>query len=110
MAGSFGDSCDAVYMQWLACHSCNSFLMSYCSTPHATTGQFPALLFLGHPICTRFDLLRPNLVRKVREEQARQKQSHDVHTQFCELAVGDILMICDGRRDKSQWRPSTVME
>ena len=23
MAGSLGDSCDAVYMQWLACHSCN---------------------------------------------------------------------------------------
>lgn len=90
-------------------HRLQSFLMSYRSTPHATTGQSPASLFLGRPIRTRFDLLRPELGRKVRGEQARQKQSHDAHTRFREFAVGDQVMIRDGR-DKSQWRPGTVME
>ena len=36
-----------------------SFLMSYRSTPHATTGKSPASLFLERPICTRFDLMHP---------------------------------------------------
>ena len=90
-------------------HQLQSFLMSYRSTPHATTGQSPASLFLGRPIRTRFDLLRPELGRKVRGEQARQKQRYDAHTRFREFAVGDKVMIRDGR-DKSQWRPGTVME
>ena len=55
------------------------------------------------------DLLRPELGRKVRGEQGRQKQRHDAHTRFREFAVGDKVMIRDGR-DKSQWRPGTVME
>ena len=46
-------------------HQLQSFLMSYRSTPHATTGQSPASLFLGRPIRTHFDLLRPELGRKV---------------------------------------------
>ena len=83
--------------------------MSYCSTPHARTGQSPALLFLGRPIRTRFNLMCPELRRKVRGEQARQKQRHDAHTRFREFAVGDKVMIRDGW-DKSQWRPGTVLD
>ena len=49
-------------------HQLQSFLMLYRSTPHATTGQSPASLFFGRPIRTRFDLLRPELGRKVRGE------------------------------------------
>ena len=86
-----------------------SFLKSYHSMPHATTGQSPASLFLGRPICTCFDLLLAALGRKVRGEQARQKQRHNAHTQFCKFAVCDKLMIRDGR-DKSLWRPGTVMK
>ena len=77
--------------------------------PHATTGQSPASLFLGRPICTRFDLLHPELGSKVRGEQASQKQRHDAHTRFREFAVSDKVMIRDSQ-DKSQWRPGTVME
>ena len=54
-------------------------------------------------------LLCPELGRKVRREQARQKQGHDAHSRFREFAVGDEVMIHDGR-DKSLWRPGTVME
>ena len=61
-------------------HHLQSFLMSYRSTPHATTRQSPALIFLGCPIRTRCGLLCPKLGRKVRGVQARQKQWHDAHT------------------------------
>ena len=79
--------------------------MSYCSMPHATTGQPSASLFLGHPICTRFDLLHHESERKVIRKQAW----HDAHPQFHKFAVGDTVMIRDAR-DKSQWRTGTVME
>ena len=69
-------------------HQLQSFLMLHCSTSHATTGQSPASLFLGCPIRTRFDLLRPELGRKVTGEQARQKQRHDAHSRFHEFASG----------------------
>ena len=46
-------------------HRLQSFLMSYRSTPHATTGKSPASLFLGRPMYTRFDLMRPMVGEKV---------------------------------------------
>ena len=42
-------------------------------------------------------------------EQARQKLRHDAHSRFCEFAVSDKVMVRDGR-DKSLWRPGTIME
>ena len=81
-------------------HRLQNLLMTYRSTPQATTGQLPASLFLGRPIRTRFDLMRPVLGEKVRAEQAHQKQYHDAHTKVCQFTVGTRVMIRDGR-DKS---------
>ena len=90
-------------------HRLQNFLMTYRSTPQATTGQSPASLFLGRPIHTRFDLMRPVLGEKVRAEQAHQKQCHDAHTKFCQFTVGTRVMIRDGR-DKSIWSPGIIRE
>ena len=38
-----------------------SFLLSYRTTPHSTTGETPSELFLGRKVCTRLDMLRPDL-------------------------------------------------
>ena len=53
------------------------FLMSYWSTPHTTTEETPAELFLRRPIRTRLDLLKPNLEDKVTQKQDSQKRFHD---------------------------------
>ena len=90
-------------------HRLQNFLMTYCSTPQATTGQSPASLFLGRPIQTRFDLMRPVLGERVRAEQAHQKQCHDAHTKFRQFTVGTRVMIRDGR-DKSIWSPGIIRE
>lgn len=90
-------------------HRLQNFLMSYRSTPHATTGTSPASLFLGRPIRTRFDLLRPMVGEKVCREQARQKQHHDAGTHFRQFAVGARVMVREGR-DKSVWKPGTILE
>ena len=90
-------------------HQLQNFLITYCSTPHATTGQSLASLFLGRPLCTRFDLLRPMVGERVRGEQARQKHNHDGHRSYREFPVGTHVMVREGR-DKSHWLPGTVRE
>ena len=81
-------------------HQVQNFLITYRSTPHATTGQSPASLFLGRPLRIRFDLLRPVDGERVRGEQARQKHHHDGHRRYREFPVGTHVMVREGR-DKS---------
>ena len=90
-------------------HQLQSFLMTYRSTPLATTGLSPAFLFLGRPIRTRFDLLRPNVGERVVAAQAKQKSQHDEKRSLREFAVGARVMVRDGR-DKSHWAPGTILE
>ena len=90
-------------------HQLQSFLLTYRSTPHATTGLSPASMFLGRPIRTRFDLLRPDVGRRTCAAQAKQKSHHDGKTSLREFIVGARVMVRDGR-DQSHWTPGTVLE
>ena len=86
-----------------------AFLMSYRSTPHATTKETPSKLFLGREIRTRFDLLRPDRGPQVRAQQASQKKNHDLHSRCRTLDVGTSVMVRD-LRDHSLWKPGVVVE
>ena len=90
-------------------HQLQNFLINYRSTPHATMGQSPASLFLGRPLRTQVDLLRPVVGECVRGEQARQKHHHDAHGRYREFPVGTPVMMREGRH-KCHWLPGTVRE
>ena len=45
------------------------FLIAYRNTPHSTTGVSPAQGLLGKPLRTRLDLVKPNLNRKMVNQQ-----------------------------------------
>ena len=49
-------------------HRLANFLLTYRSSPHATTGVTPCSLFLKHQLRTRFDLLRPDPESHVTEK------------------------------------------
>ena len=53
------------------------FLAHYRTTPHTTTGVYPAELLLGRRPRTRLDLLRPSVSTRVNHKQLQQKQAHD---------------------------------
>ena len=55
----------------------SNFLLTYRSTPHTTTNETPAQLFLNRKLRTRLDLLLPNKDKTILGAQAKQKQSHD---------------------------------
>ena len=48
-----------------------SFLLTYRTSPHSTTGVSPCKLFFNRDLRTRLDLLFPNVRRRVDEKQER---------------------------------------
>ena len=38
-----------------------NFLLAYRTTPHALTGEAPAVLFMGRNLRTKLDILKPNI-------------------------------------------------
>ena len=70
------------------------FLIAYRNTPRSTTGVSPAQLLLGRPLRTRLDLVKPNLNRKMVNQQHQQsfRASNEKGRQCRQLEVGDSVM------------------
>ena len=85
-----------------------TFLLSYRSTPHATTQVTPASLFLKRDLRTRLDLLHPDLGQTVAASQAQQKQHHDQHAHPRNLFVGQRVLVRNFRPGPT-WLPGTVV-
>ena len=73
-------------------HSLKNFLLSYRSTPHATTGVASSTLFLGRQLRTRLDLVKPDLSQTVHDKQASQKSYHDQYAHQQEFVIGEHIM------------------
>ena len=86
-----------------------NFLLTYRTTPHATTKEAPCRLLMGRSLRTRLDCLRPNLGSQVLTQQAQQKQYHDSHSRVCTFAVGDKVL-ARNFRPGSKWIPGTVTD
>ena len=90
-------------------HRLASFLLTYRSTPHATTGKSPSQLFLKRDIRTRFDLLKPDCEKRVLEKQSHQKSSHDLRAKKREWFVGQRVM-ARNMRPGPNYVPATILE
>ena len=87
-----------------------NFLLTYRSTKDPTTDRTPSGLFLGRELRTRLSLLRPNVVEKVMDSQAKQKATHDVHAKMLrEFYPGDRVLVNDLRKEDTWW-PGSVAE
>ena len=75
------------------------------TTPHATTRETLAVLFLGHQLRTRLDL-RQDVEAQVTNKQAKQKENFDVHTHNREIQIGDYILA----KSKSEWISGTVIQ
>ena len=87
---------------------CN-FLLSYRSTPQATTGSSPAKLFLQKELRTRLSQVRPDLTSHVLGQQSKMKMHHDKHARFREMAVGDTVLARD-HLSSQKWQPGIVRQ
>ncbi|XP_029115138.1 uncharacterized protein K02A2.6-like [Scleropages formosus] len=87
-------------------HKLQRFLFAYRNATHATTNRTPAMLFLGRPLRSRLDLLRPNVKRVVQDNQLRQVQRDGP---VRELEIGESVLARDYRGDH-KWMPAKVKE
>ena len=87
---------------------CN-FLLSYRSTPHATTGSSPAKLFLQRELRTRLSLVGPDLTSHVLGQQSKMKMRHDKCAKFREMAMGDTVLARD-HLSSQKWQSRIVQQ
>ena len=79
-------------------------IVGYRTTPHTTTEETPAELFLKRPIRTRLDLLKPNLEDKVIQKQEDQKRFHDNSaTKTREFLPGQDVLVENLRNTTPKW-------
>ena len=90
-------------------HRLANFLLTYRTTPHATTNEPPCVLFLGRNSRTRLDLLRPDRERTVTNKQAHQKNQHDLHSRYRVIAVGQRVFVRN-LQSKLPWLPGRVIQ
>ena len=81
----------------------SKFLMKYRNTPHSTTGETPATLFMGRNLRTRLDLIKPDIRKHVLDKQTSQaKQNSAIASNTRQLFVGQAVSVRD-YRGKEKW-------
>ena len=95
--------------QWSHQRRIHNFLISYRSTPHATTGSSPAKLFLQRELRTRLSLVTPDIGSRVASQQDKMKSNHDKFAKYREIAVGGSVLARD-HLSGQKWQAVTVVQ
>ena len=82
------------------------FLLAYRNTAHSTTGEPPSVLFLGRPLRTRLDLVKPDLPRKMLNRQIDQARAKE-RSPTRQLSIGQTVL-ARNYTGKDKWLPGTV--
>ena len=85
-----------------------NFLLSYRSTPHATTSSSPAKLFLQRKLRTRLSLVTPDIGSRMASQQDKMKCNHDEFAKYREIAVGNCVLARD-HLSGQKWQAGTVI-
>ena len=87
----------------------SSYLLSYRTTSHATTGVPPCQLLMQRDLRTRFSLLQPDREKTVQDRQALQKSGHDRRARARSWTSGERVMALN-LRPGPDWIPCTVVD
>ena len=87
----------------------SSYLLTYHTTAHATTGVSPCKLLMSRDLRTRFSLLQPDREKSVADKQAQQMSAHDHRARSRDWIIGDRVMACNLHLGPD-WVPSTIVE
>ena len=69
-----------------------NFLLSYRSTPHATTGCTASKLFLQREVRTRLSLVKPDTARLLAANQSKMKANYDKHAKLRKFSLGQPIL------------------
>nr|XP_055048287.1 uncharacterized protein K02A2.6-like [Misgurnus anguillicaudatus] len=86
----------------------HSFLLSYRSTPHATTKVSPAYLLFGREVRTSFELIKPATLKEtVQRQQEHQVQRRNLRAKDRNFATGSAVL-ARNYGSGPKWVPATV--
>ncbi|XP_041962465.1 uncharacterized protein K02A2.6-like [Alosa sapidissima] len=88
----------------------DAFLLTYRNTPHATTKETPAMLFLGRRLRSRLDFLKPSVAGAVHRSQDAQQQRRQRHSRARQFDVGEPVLVRDYRKGEEKWAQGVVIE
>ena len=89
-------------------HKLSSFLLTYRSTSHAVTNVAPSLLLNNRSLKVFLDLVKPNIGRKVQEQQGHQKNGYNQHVCDRQFEVGDTIVLRIFQDNHSTWEPGII--
>ncbi|VDI40347.1 Hypothetical predicted protein [Mytilus galloprovincialis] len=83
-----------------------NFLLAYRNTPHTTTNETPAKLFMGRNLRNRLDLIKPDINRQVQDKQMKIaiKPTKETLRQFTE---GETVAVRD-YRGPNKWTSGLI--
>ena len=86
-----------------------NFLLSYRSTPHATTSSSHTKLFLQRELRTQLSLVTLDIGSLMASQQDKMKCNHDKFAKYREIAVGNYVLPRD-RLSGQKWQAGTVVQ
>ena len=86
-----------------------NFLLSYRSTPRATTGSSSGKLFLQRELRTWLSLVTPDIGSHVASQQDKMKCNHDKFAKYRKITVGDCVLARDNLSGQ-KWQAGTVVQ
>ncbi|XP_040359150.2 uncharacterized protein K02A2.6-like [Ixodes scapularis] len=84
-----------------------TFLLTYRNTPHTTTKETPASLFLGRRLRTRLDAIKPSVGGRVGHQQFVQTSQRKARTRI--FSVNDNVLVRN-YRGSQKWVPGTILK
>lgn len=73
-------------------HQLDIFMLTYCTTPHSTTGTSPCELLMGRSLRMRWDLLMQDTEKTVQERQQKQSEQRSSRAHVREFNIGDSVV------------------
>ena len=86
----------------------SKFLFEYRITPHSTTGVAPCELLMKRRLRSRFDLLHPEVSKKVESQQKKQVEFHDNSRPLRSFKVNDKVYAKNLINNTPKWIAGTV--
>lgn len=89
----------------------NRILIDYRNTPHCSTGESPAKLIFGRTLKTRFNNLRPPLVKEKIEESQEKSVLLNKGKRSLQFSEGEKVLIRNYRDcNKPSWSPAVIKQ
>lgn len=89
----------------------NRFLMDYRNTKHCTTDESPSKIFLGRSIRSRFDFIKPPLVKDRIFEKQKKSISNYKGKRAVNFEIGQNVFIRDySNPNKKSWAPAVIKD